>query len=115
MQTNANPEILLQQIWDNLHKAMQALENGNQVDMASIDSQVRSFCEIIIRQQPDEAQKSQVKLNEIISYLNNIVEKLTLQKEQVEEQIISINQRQRAFNAYGNSNTNNKIYSESNE
>ncbi len=112
METTDNPDIMLKSIWDNLHGSMAALDNGGSVDMTTIDIQVRSFCEKITKLPPLQAKSYNEKLTDIIGYLNNIVEKLSQHKNQVEDEITMLNQRHKAHNAYGASNLTNNLYGE---
>ena len=106
-------EILLKNIWKDLENSMSALENGGDVDMASLDKKVRHFCEEIKTLSTDEIKSYNNSLSEIISYLNGIVEKLNAKKNAMREEIEITNHRQRAYKAYGNASA--PIYSNNNE
>jgi galactose-1-phosphate uridylyltransferase len=112
METTENPDVILQSIWDNLHASMAALDSGGSIDMTIVDKQVRTFCDKITKLPPATAKSYNEKLTDIIAYLNNIVDKLSQHKNHIEDEIIMLNQRHKAHNAYGSSNITNNTYSE---
>jgi hypothetical protein len=99
--TPTTPDILFKRIWQDLDSSMDALENGGNIDMATLDSKVRSFCDIVTKLPGAEAQLYNDKIADIIAHLTIIVNKLTERKQAVGEQIDGTNQRNRAATAYG--------------
>jgi hypothetical protein len=105
-----DPETLFQDIWSDLDNSMSALENGGNVDMASLDTKVRHFCKIVTGLEPIEAKIYRPKMEQIINHLNTLVDSLMIRKETLNIEIDMVDQRQRAQMAYGNS----RLYSETN-
>jgi hypothetical protein len=97
-----DPEILFQDIWNDLETSMSAMENGGNIDMASLDNKVRNFCAIVKTLPAKDAKLYQAKMEQIINYLTELVTKLTKAKDALSVEIDMADQRQRAHMAYGN-------------
>ena len=107
-----NPDELLKEINQNLEESIHALDNSGQIDMVSLDSKVRAFCDLIPKLPPVEARACKDNLAVIVRSLNDIVIKMSERKDNIEEEIDTLNQRHRAQNAYGNTNITSNSYNE---
>jgi len=101
MRKDIEPEKLYKFIWGELEASMDALDNGGEVNMANLDRNVRDFCNIVTKLPPQEAKKYDEKIDSIVQYLTNIVNKLTERKIDIGEQINYSNYRKKAQSAYG--------------
>jgi hypothetical protein len=98
-----NPDQIFAEIWNDLDKSMDALENGGEIDMSSLDDKVRAFCQTITTLPPLQALAYKDKLPQIIEYLTNLVNIMTEKREAIRCEIDETSQRKRAHLAYGSS------------
>jgi hypothetical protein len=102
-----NPETLFLDIWENLNKSIEAIDNGGKLDMISLDNKVRNFCVIVTKLPAPEAKLYSSKIDKITKYLEQIVQQLTAKKDSVKGEIDMVTQRQRAILAYEAANFHN--------
>lgn len=96
------PDEMLKSAWDCLDANVIALENGGHVDMGVFDGKARAFCEMLAMLPQEEAKKYEYSLKELIDHLAEVTHKLEAHRDNLGEKINALNQRQRAYNAYGN-------------
>jgi hypothetical protein len=101
MEKDIEPDKLYKFIWGELEASVNALENGGEVNMANLDKNVRIFCEMVTKLPPQEARKYDEKIQNIVSELSSLVDRLTERKLDIGEQISNINTRRKAQTAYG--------------
>lgn len=97
-----NPDQLQKEAWDILNTNISALENGGNVDLSVFDSKVKEFCDCLATLPATQAKKYQNTISEFIDKVNSIKNKLESHRDSLEAQINSLNQRNTAYNAYGN-------------
>lgn len=98
------PDALFKTIQADLEHALHTFENGGKIDMASLDKKVREFCGMVTALPAAQAKQFEPKMHLIIEELTKVVSKLHGQRDEISEQLDSLNQRQRATNAYGQAN-----------
>jgi len=99
-------EEILSKINQSLDESTKALADGGSIDMTELDSMVREFCGLIPDLPPNEARACTESLGDIVNRLNVIVEQMAVRKDDIEEEIITLNQRKKAGSAYAQATIN---------
>jgi hypothetical protein len=95
------PDEMLKSAWNSLDASINALNNGDNVDISLFDSKARAFCEMLAKLPSSEAKLYENSLKKLIDHLAEVTHRLEVRKDELGDRITAINQRQHAYNAYG--------------
>lgn len=94
------PQDLYQHLLDTLETKIDAVEQGEFVNFTELESLTERLCGMITQLPSEQANAYRDKLQVVIERLNVFSDKLTEQQEIIRSEVVTLNQRQNAQNAY---------------
>lgn len=95
-----NAENLLKDFWKHIDNSLECLDTGAPLDMVTLESKARQICDIISALPPENASQYKPQLEELITYLTGVQEKLEAQKSDTIDEVHNLNTMKMAQSAY---------------
>ena len=94
-------DVLFRRVWEIVEREEKTFEEGgNMIDLVTLQDQAEVLCHTLATLPPEDAQRYQQQLAELIESLSRFASALELRKDAIGEQLSGLSHQARAHNAY---------------